>query len=75
MNQECSEFGKVLAVEIPRPIPVMHNSSLVQSSVCAQGAKPGEFDESDVGYAFVEFATIDGAGAARKVSCRFSLPT
>lgn len=50
---ECSEFGQVLGVEIPRPIT---------------GAKPGEFDESDVGYAFVEFQTIEGAGAARKVS-------
>lgn len=48
---ECSQFGKVLAVEIPRPVP---------------GAKLREFDESDVGFAFVEFSTIEGAGAARK---------
>lgn len=45
---ECSEFGKVLAVEIPRP-----------------GV---DADESDVGFAFVEYQNIEGAGAARKVS-------
>lgn len=47
---ECSQYGKVLAVEIPRPL---------------LGRTPTE-DESDVGYAFVKFAKLQEAGAARK---------
>eukprot|EP01071_Lankesteria_metandrocarpae_P002376 Lankesteria_metandrocarpae@DN2281_c0_g1_i1.p1 len=48
---ECSCFGKVIGIEIPRPI---------------RGFAPGEIEQSEVGFAFVKFSTVEAAGKARK---------
>eukprot|EP00923_Selenidium_pygospionis_P037537 GHVN01065806.1.p2 GENE.GHVN01065806.1~~GHVN01065806.1.p2 ORF type:complete len:288 (+),score=36.58 GHVN01065806.1:1243-2106(+) len=48
---ECMEYGHVMSVEIPRPMASFD---------------PNGGHQSHIGYAYVEFTDIDGAGKARK---------
>ncbi|KAF8819841.1 splicing factor U2AF protein [Cardiosporidium cionae] len=48
---ECTRYGVVLSLEIPRPM---------------RGFTENEVDQTDVGYAFVEFSNTDGSAKARK---------
>ncbi|KAF8821786.1 splicing factor U2AF protein [Cardiosporidium cionae] len=48
---ECARYGVVLSLEIPRPM---------------RGFSEEDVDQTDVGYAFVEFSNTDGSAKARK---------
>ena len=54
---ECSHYGKVISVEIPRPSYINHDPLNPMTTVP---------DESDIGYAFVKFSRLQGAGSARR---------
>lgn len=48
---ECEEYGQILSLEIPRP---------------ARGFSTDEVDQSDVGFAFVEFRSVESTTKAKK---------
>eukprot|EP00917_Polyrhabdina_sp_WS-2016_P009082 GHVP01020312.1.p2 GENE.GHVP01020312.1~~GHVP01020312.1.p2 ORF type:complete len:539 (-),score=129.00 GHVP01020312.1:62-1678(-) len=50
IREECSECGQILTIEIPKPYP---------------GSAPREKWMGEVGNAFVEFETVEGAAKAR----------
>ncbi|XP_053991433.1 splicing factor U2AF 65 kDa subunit-like [Hylaeus volcanicus] len=52
---ECSHYGKVISVEVPRPsyVDPLNNTSHI-------------VEDTDIGYAFVKFARLQGAGSARR---------
>jgi len=48
---ECQEYGDILSLEVPRP---------------ARGFSTDDVDQSDVGFAFVEFRTVESTTKAKK---------